>query len=386
MKKSVPIIVIIVIGVAALWFFLNKKPSPSITSDNKITSVLRVETVEVVTLTQNKQKELSSASLEDDFSDFESEVFKSQVKNIANQYANTARFPVGSQPIINVADARQPEPFEETEVETPFDTGSGLTIGVSAAVDKFQYFTDDRINVRVELTGLEDGVFVKAEAIISGPQGDTSLTDNLEAVGSTQSVFTGSFDTSLTSNENFSTEMFVKILIEVGGEPFFTTVAFNYATTSAQLVGLGLTQPRGANLEIPFEYTVFQSGYYFVSAVLKDQQTGKPLIALQTEGIMRQGNGQLVAKAHIQALKEAGSEGPYLLTNIKAYRGAERGEKFDVPASTVRNQYKIGVYQFTEYNDEAYQDPLVQERVEFLNQLGSLEGEESTSGESQGGD
>ena len=164
--------------------------------------------------------------------------------------------------------------------------------------------------------------------------------------------------------------MIVKVAIEVGGEPFFTTVAFNYDTASARLLGLGVVQTNGANLEIPLEYSVLNSGYYVVSAILSDQQTGRPLVALQTEGRMSQGNGQLIAKAHIQALKEAGSQGPYWLTNIKAYRGAERGEQFDVPASSVNTQFAINAFSFTEYTDEIFQDPLAQERVEFLNGLG----------------
>ena len=139
--------------------------------------------------------------------------------------------------------------------------------------------------------------------------------------------------------------------------------------------GLGVVQPNGANLEIPFEYNVFIGGYYFVSALLQDQQTGQPLIALQTEGRMEQGNGRLFARAHIQALTEAGSEGPYILTNIKAHRGAERGEQFDIPASTVRTQFTISGFSFTEYESTTYEDPLAKERAEFLRSLGSLDNE-----------
>ena len=120
---------------------------------------------------------------------------------------------------------------------------------------------------------------------------------------------------------------------------------------------------------------MFVSGYYFISAVLKDQQSGQPLIALQTEGRMSQGNGQLIAKAHIQALREGGSEGPYILTNIKANRGAERGEQFDIPASTIKQQYTISGFPFSEYQDEEYQDPLSQERVELLKAIGTIESE-----------
>jgi len=379
-KKSVSIIVAIaLVIVAALWFFNHKKP-PSLISDSAVPS--QGEQVNVDILDKKKSPKVTESN-DDSFSELETQVLKAQVQNIADQYADTARFPIGSQPIRNLADAKQPEPYEETEVETPFETESGETIGVSAAVDRFQYFSNDTINIRLELSGVPEGAFVEALANIAGPQGDTPLSTNLNSVDASQSIFVGALDTSLAPPQTFSKEMIVKISIEIAGEPFFTTVAFNYDTASARLVGLGVVQPSGANLEIPFEYSVLSSGYYFVSAILNDQQTGRPLVALQTEGRMSQGNGRLIAKAHIQALKAAGSEGPYVLTNIRAYRGAERGEQFDVPASSVNSQYTLSAFSFSDYADEVFEDPLAQERAEFLIELGGIENQ---GAEEQGGD
>jgi len=379
-KKSVSIIVAIaLVIVAALWFFNHKKP-PSLISDSAVPS--QAEQVNADILDKKKSPKVTESN-DDSFSEFETQVLKAQVQNIADQYADTARFPIGSQPIRNLADAKQPEPYEETEVETPFETESGETIGVSAAVDRFQYFSNDTINIRLELSGVPEGAYVEALANIAGPQGDTPLSTNLNSVDASQSIFVGALDTSLAPPQTFSKEMIVKISIEIAGEPFFTTVAFNYDTASARLVGLGVVQPSGANLEIPLEYSVLSSGYYFVSAILNDQQTGRPLVALQTEGRMSQGNGRLIAKAHIQALKAVGSEGPYLLTNIRAYRGAERGEQFDVPASSVNSQYTLSAFSFSDYADEVFEDPLAQERAEFLIELGGIENQ---SAEEQGGD
>ena len=383
MKKSVSIILAIaVVAMVAFWFLDNKKPvSNAIEFVNTASSF--GDKANTINTLEKKKAPVVETGIEDDFSEFEQQVLTAQIQNIADQYADTARFPVGSQPIRNIADARQAEPFEETEVETPFETESGEIIGVSAAVDKFQYFSNETINVRLELSGLLDSAFVKAMATVVSEKGDTSLEIDLEAVGTNQSVMLGAFDTSLASPQSFSKEMFVKVFVEVDGEPFLTTVAFSYDVASARLVGLGLVQPNGATLDIPFEYTVFQSGYYFVSALLQDQKTGQPLIALQTEGRMTLGNGQVVAQAHIQALKEAGSEGPYILTNIKAYRGAEQGEQFDVPASSVKSQFEIAAQPFSSYEDQAFEDPLAQERVEFLKELGNLENQ---TDDEQGGD
>ena len=378
------VVVIAVLVIAALWFFNNKKPiSNNVETVEAEITPSHVATQERQALNEQTQESDTTEILDDDFSEFEQQVLKSQVQNVANQYADTARFPVGSQPVRNVNDVRQPEPFEETEVETPFDTDSGETIGVSAAVDKFQYFSNETINVRLELTNLPDGAFVKANAIVASAQGDTPLETQLDAINDSQSVLIGAFDTSVVPAQSLSSEMFVKVFIEVGGEPFLTTVAFNYAIAAAQLQGIGVAQPNGATLDIPLEFTVFQNGYYFVSALLSDQETGKPLIALQTEGRMSQGNGQLIAQAHIQALKEAGSEGPYTITNMRAYRGAEQGEQLDVPVSIFSNRFELEGFAFTQYEDEIYQDPLAQQRVDFLKELGSFDNQNT---QEQGGE
>ena len=362
---------LIIVAVILIFFARDFAKNPN----EKIVMTSNQDLQSEETLVDDKSKKLIVSLAQEgeeteEVNPYETEVFKGQVNLIADRYAETAKFPIGSQPIRNAADARQPKPYEETGVETPFETESGETVGVFAAVDRFQYFTNDTINVRLELSGVPNGDSVEADAVLSGTKGDTPLTIQLQAIDSSQSILTGAFDTSLAPPSVFSQEMIVKLTLRIGGEPFLTTVGFNYTSASARLVGLGLVKPNGANLEIPLEYTVFNEGYYFVNAILSDEKTGRPLIAIQTEGRMSQGNGRLIAQAHILALKESGSEGPYILKNIKAHRGAERGEKFDIPAATIKPQFTVSGYSFSEYLDEEYQDPLAQERIDFLKNLG----------------
>ena len=369
------ITLVVLVLTFVVFVALVSKPEPKITKQDA--PILRPELKTALDgdgqLTQTNIASVKEEAIEEELNLYQEEVFRGQVKLIADQYADTARFPVGSQPIRNLADARQAEPYEQTEVETPFETENGEQLRISAAVDKFQYYSNDIINLRLIIDGLTQGTFVTANAVIAGPQGNTPLNSELQATDASQQLLVTSFDTSLAPPNSLSTEMIVKIEANIGGETFFTTVSFNYSNASAQLSGLGLVQPNGANLDIPLQYNVFISGYYFVSAILRDLETNQPLISLQTEGRMTQGNGQLIAQAHIQALKETGSEGPYLLTNIKAYRGAEQGEQFDIPASTLKQQYEISAYPFALYEDEEFSDPLAQERLEFLRQLGQLD-------------
>lgn len=375
MKKSVLILLIIVIlTVIALYFGFQDKEKNSI---EPLTAQLNTPAIAKV-LVNNKNATKKTDFDENEtidesvYNPYESSLLKAQVQQIADLYEDTAKYPLGSQPIKNVADARLPEPFEETGVETPFETETGEKITLSAAVDKFQYYSGDQIQVRLNLNGAKAGAFITVVAVLAGSSGDTSLETDLIANDASQTNFTGVFDTTIAPPNTFSTEMIVKLLVGVDGEAFFTTVAFRYNVASARLTSLGFVRANGPNMDIPLEYSVFTSGYYFVSAVLFDAQTDQPLIALQTEGRMTQGNGRLLMQAHIQALQEVGSEGPYVLKNIKAYRGAERGEQFDQPATSLKSEFGINAIPFSGYENDSYQDPLAQERIEFLRNIGTL--------------
>jgi len=84
---------------------------------------------------------------------------------------------------------------------------------------------------------------------------------------------------------------------------------------------------------------------------------------------MSQGNDRLILKAHHQALKDAGSPGPYVLRVARSYRGGRPGEGNDVPTAISQSAYAIPAFAFENYDDIPYSDPEVQERLEALRSL-----------------
>jgi hypothetical protein len=120
------------------------------------------------------------------------------------------------------------------------------------------------------------------------------------------------------------------------------------------------------------QYNVFQDGYYFVKAILEDAEDSRPLIQLQSEGRLAQGNAILELRAHVSALKAQGSAGPYILRSVQTYRGAEVGETFDSPASTSQQRFSIPGFPLSDYEDAEHEDPLSTERIEFLRGLGAV--------------
>ena len=290
---------------------------------------------------------------------------------IADLYERNSKYPHDSQPILNEEDAGEQEPFEASEVDTPFPLEGLENIRVRAATDKFQYFPGDVIQVRVNLSDVPEDVFVAVNAVIAGKQGDTPLSGGLTQVPADDLQFETQFDTSLVPASAFSAEMLLKITVSVDQKPMFTTLGFRFNVAPATLQAIPYVQANGAYLEIPLQYAVNTAGYYFVSAILADQATTQPLVRLQAEGRMAQGNGVLTLKAHQGALRAVGSEGPYILRSINSYRGAEEGETFDQPANSVQAEFYIQGFPFGEYSDEPYSNKENDERLEFLKDIGN---------------
>jgi hypothetical protein len=295
-------------------------------------------------------------------------IFKAQFSQIADNYMDTAQFPVGSQPIRNPADVYEPAPFELAQFSIPFPMQGGGTLKVSAALDRFLYFAGDTIAIKVTVEGAPVNAYVEVDSQFSSSKED--LQTPVELSSKNGALFEGSVDTSTVSDSSFTPEMLLKALITVDGEEFFITQGFRYFQASADVIGIGRVEANGANLDIPVELDVEESGYYFLRAVLEDAETKKQLIALQSEGRLAKGSRKLMLQAHIQALKFSGSEGPYNLTNIKLYRGANEEEEFDVPGKTREKKYKVQGFSFDRYDDVDHVDPIALERAEFLRSLG----------------
>ena len=295
-------------------------------------------------------------------------IFKVQFSQVADSYLQTAQFPVNSQPISHPDEVYEPAPFEEAQFTIPFPMQGGGTLQVNAALNKFTYFAGEKIEVQVTVKGAPQGAYVQAQGSFANAERD--LPNELLLNTNNDSFFSGQVDTSTMLGSDFTPEMLLKVLVKVDGEEFFITQGFRYFKASANVVGIGRVEVNSANLDIPVKLNVDESGYYFMRAVLVDEESSKPLVALQAEGRFAKGSRELLLQAHIQALKVGGSEGPYILKNINLYRGANENEEFDVPGKSDKKRYAVSGFSFSQYDDVVHVDKLAHERAAFLRSLG----------------
>lgn len=295
---------------------------------------------------------------------------------VAHAYEQTARYPANSQVVVDAELVAPRKPFEQSEVELTFPDGEGgaLPVSLAAATEKFQYLDGEKITARVIVSGIEENEPINVSAVVVSPVvGELGEVSSLNSYAGSDNEFRAEFDSQLFAKKSVSDEMLVKFMVDVGDQSLVATVPFKYGTAAARLDSIPYSRAEGEYLLIPLQFTVFDSGYYFVDAILDDATSARPLIQLQTEGRMKSGNDVLILRAHQQALKDAGSQGPYTLRIRNAFRGAQANEVADTPVAIPSTGFGLPSVEFSEYADVQYSDAEIQQRIEFLRSLGNRE-------------
>jgi hypothetical protein len=337
-------------------------------------------------LAKKAQKPESEEPEEDPFLGRE---VQAQFLQVADLYKQNARYPVGSIPVVGERFAQPIEPFEQAEVDTPYPRDKDDTdpIRISASLEKMEYFAGEPILARVLIGGGDVDEYSKIEvfgSVIGVADGrDTGLNVNFEQIKFNE--FRSVIETQAVQPGQIPREALLALTLKLeDGRSLAQTVPFFYnGAPSARVENVLSSRQEGAFLFIPLQYNVFESGYYFVDAILDDATTSQPLVQLQTEGRMQLGNGILTLKAHIHALMDAGSPGPYTLRVVSSYRAGTLNETKDVAATVSRPfGYHVQGVPFDQYDDTPFVDPEVQERIEFLEQIGG-EGKNDVTENSQ---
>lgn len=362
------------------WLLIDSEPSELTTKVSAPTLHKGEERIKEIVVASHQPEE---QELDED--PFQGREMKAQFLQVADLYKQNARYPANSIPVVGERFAQPVKPFEQAEVDTPYpsDKNDSDPIRISASVEKIEYFAGDPIHARVIISGGnvdEYSRIVTLGSIISVNDGrDTGLSVNFERANFNE--FRSIIDTRSSAPGQIPREALLKLTVKLeDGRALTQTVPFFYnGSPSARVENIGNSYQEGSFLIIPLQYNVFEAGYYFVDTILDDAETGQPLVQLQTEGRMQLGNGVLTLKAHIHALKDAGSAGPYRLRVVNTFRAGTFEETGDV-AATVSQPfgYELEGVPFSQYDDTPFIDPEVQERIEFLEQLGG-EGEETNN-------
>lgn len=360
MKKIVPLLllpVLLVVGMAYLLKAENPKyETPMITlaagSD----------------ITQNNthsSKPYTGPDPADAFQEESTPDMNYELKRVATLYQKTTEYPDYSIPISSnkhLLDRNKNFP-----VERQYDR-NGNQGAISVSLDKFRY---------------EEGDVVSAEAVVQGSQGFKSGIRKVYAIldeqtiafesvnmGDDERYYHASFSTS-----DLSGEMNFKFFVDMhNGDKLLQTVPFEVYSPIGEITGVGSTSIENNELVIPIKIKVDDSGFFRLSGNLIHKETNRPVTHLQGKKYLgSSGSNTIELKVYGKHFVDNGLEGDFLLKDLQLMQqptvpGPDNKTKW---GKEREEPLIIDDINKSDFSDTPYRDPLIVERLDFLNKIGN---------------
>ncbi|MFT6029207.1 MAG: hypothetical protein ACI8O8_000943 [Oleiphilaceae bacterium] len=299
-----------------------------------------------------------------------SEQITEQVEDALMQFDEISKYPPTSQPILSQAHVNSFINSSLPQASLPFPFDDLVTpIQVSIELDQNNYFFGDQIKAKIDISDIPEGSSVSTRSVLISIDGVTLAESGYQETKENSTFII--FDTQAYTTDSWPIEMNVGAYVDVNEHSIFITAPFKINDESASLDSVGFSEPVAENLVIPVNLNVKLPGYYYLAGVLYSAKSQQPLIHLETEGQLAEGFGSLNLKAHIQALKKGGDEGPYYLDKIRIERWSDEVIPRDIAGKVDQSEYLVDGYDFKDYEDKAYLDPLAEERKRLLQGLSS---------------
>ncbi len=382
MRRSVTLALALLALFLSAWFWpeeTSRVGSPILNQSSDFTvaaPAIVVQSDEAETHTLAADEHANPAAQNESAQDIlREENLKVQMHTIMQSYAEISRFPPHSQPINSPEHLAAFVNMSPPQISTLFPLAqSQHTVTVQLEMANDQYFPGDRIEGRLQVSSVPEGASVGVEAYFQDLQGNrvspvTVLPISLKDDAHYFAVINNSADHDFA---DWPMELNLASKVDLNGETLFVTVPFRFNHASAAITGTGYSQPVGSSLHIPMQIDVYQTGYYHLAGVLYSGDASRPLIHLETEGMLQEGAQSLTLQAHIQALRHVADAGPYVLSDVRLTRWSDEHIPHDLAASSGDSVFFIEGYDFDAYDNEPYVDPMQAERQRLMEGLGQL--------------
>jgi hypothetical protein len=301
--------------------------------------------------------------------DFDPEM-KARLLELSDEYEKQVQYPDYSLPIDKEDLGAKYLPDVSVPNELPARLKDPNSPGLVIQTDGLRYFPGDRVLVKATITNLPE---TEASSVSS------RILWNGEAVAEASVVTTDEgphayqldFGTLQLDQVSQMTELMIHTEFQLQGGNYERLTSIEYVPTMAELDAVGSAKVVGEYLEIPVEVSTDKPGMHRIKGNLYDATTGQPLVHLRAEGNLESSSGVLVLKAHIAALKKAGSEGPYELKDLGLERMPSDPEYITEYGSIKQEVFSIQSFSFKEYTDKPYRNENSERIAKELRRLGS---------------
>lgn len=304
----------------------------------------------------------------DDGLDFNDQM-KSKLRSIGAAYEAQTQYPDFSQPIASGELESKYRGNTPVASDLPADLSDPDSPGISILTDRFRYYAGDQLAANARISGLaeEESSSVTAKLLRGGEVvSRASVTPAQDAPHSYYLDFSA-----LQFNDvDWKEKLTIRANFNFRGKRYIRSATVEYVSTVARVDGVADSQVQDEYLRIPVHVSTDKPGRHRLQANLYDAGTGEPLVHLRAEDDV-DSSGSLVLKAHIAALRQAGSEGPYELKDLVLTRLPTSPNYITEYGRVDRDRYRIDDHSFDDYLDKPYENQKAERRAEELRRLGS---------------
>lgn len=295
---------------------------------------------------------------------------KQRLQDISDAYEEQIKYPSYSLPIQEgELEAKYlPDILVEDELPAVLDDPNSPRLSVTP--NKFRYFSGDEIKVRAQITGLDEHALsdVTGRLLRNGSElGFAAVIPSEQQAHSYQLQFN-----SLDLNDVQWKELLdLEVEFQIQGQTYTRMVSLEYLALIAQLEDVAAAEVRGEYLEMPVYVSTEKPGYHRIQGNLYDIASDQPLVHLTAEDSLAGNAGMLTLKAHIAALKAAGSEGPYELRDLQLRRLPSEPDYVTEFGRIMQPTFKVDGFRFADYQDKPYINEKAQRIAKELRKIGS---------------
>ena len=299
---------------------------------------------------------------------------------MAQDYKQLIKFPPYSMPLSeNNHDLLNPYEFVPTK--RPLDNENKFSFELK--VSRYVLFNGSPIPITLTLLSNQSAPLPAVQSLkvdlLSAGVSVATIPLALTTDESTQKVYSANYLPSSSAAAQWKPELSIRVVIKLQGRSETGLVeSFQYIQPVAKVTGIGPEKIEGPNLYIPLLMDSKQAGRYKIEANLFTS-TGSPVSHLVSRASLPAGAGMMPLRVHVVTLKDKQAAGPYVLKDILVQRlPDELGGDSAYGAAPADAEYKIKGFALDRYSQEKFTDPVLQEKLNFLEQL-ALPPEEKTN-------
>lgn len=299
---------------------------------------------------------------------------------MAQDYKQLIKFPPYSMPLSeNNHDLLNPYEFVPTK--RPLDNENKFSFELK--VSRYVLFNGSPIPITLTLLSNQSDPLPAVQSLkvdlLSAGVSVATIPLALTTDESKQKVYSANYLPSSSAAAQWKPELSIRVVIKLQGRSETGLVeSFQYIQPVAKVTGIGPEKIEGPNLYIPLLMDSKQAGRYKIEANLFTS-TGSPVSHLVSRASLPAGAGMMPLRVHVVTLKDKQAAGPYVLKDILVQRlPDELGGDSAYGAAPADAEYKIKGFALDRYSQEKFTDPVLQEKLNFLEQL-ALPPEEKTN-------